>query len=149
MTEIDIADLQERLTKLEAIVYDKLEYPDIQASRTKSRLDKTYLCANPLKFDEHFHDNLLSGLKTVTFRRSRKGRKEWDSFSIRGHVFKIEEITPTNLEDFINRYHYDDGFRTIADAREYFTKLYFDGVYQRDFYSVEGYRYKFSEVCVK
>ena len=146
MTEIDIADLQERLTKLEAIVYDKLEYPEIQASRTKSRLDKTYVCANPLKFDVQFHDKLLDGSKTATFRRTRKGRKEGDSFSIRGHVFKIEEIISTNLEDFINRYYLDDGFRTIADAREYFTKLYFNGEYQRDFYGIEGYRYEFREV---
>lgn len=87
-------------------------------------LGKVMLTKNPLKFDERFHNELIDGKKTVTFRRHAADRNIGDCFVIRRHVFRVTDITPINLETFIHRYYRNDGFESVPQAQEYFIGLY-------------------------
>lgn len=120
-------------------------------------LGKIMLTKNPLEFDTRFISQLITGRKDVTFRRHADNRKIGDCFLIGKHVFQVTDISPINLETFIHRDYWYDGFETVPQAQEYYIKLYGLDAQpdtpdtQRDFTpteyrKIDGYKFKFRQL---
>lgn len=120
-------------------------------------LGRIIFTKNPLEFDTRFFKQLVTGRKNVTFRRHADNRKIGDCFLIGNHVFQVTDITPINLENFIHRDYWYDGFESVPQAQEYYIKLYgLDAEpdtpdTQRDFTpteyrKIDGYKFKFRQL---
>lgn len=101
-----------------------------------------------LSFSPQFKDMILSGRKTVTFRRF-KHAEEGDIFPFdSSHRLQITHIKAMHLRSFISLYWSADGFDSMTDACKYFENLY-DGHTTGDLsnvHDIEGYCHEFEVI---
>ena len=151
----DVEELLARIEHLEQVVYDELEHPAIvyQRNNRKDDLNKMgikVLEAPPepaieLTFDKKFFPAMESGRKTVTFRRTQHGRRN-DLFAANDVTYIIREVSEMNLKSFISLYWDEDGFESVNDAVEWFTRHYdTQDDNPPDLSKVNGYMHRFEK----
>ncbi len=148
-----IEELEERIERLEKIVEDEIEYPQIVHLRDNRNDELDRIGIKVLKeppkppvellFENRFHPAMEKGDKTVTFRHTKHG-KVGDIFAINGTMYKIREIREMSLKSFVSMFWDDDGFDSIDDAVEWFNRHYLtQGGNPLDFSKVHGYMHRF------
>ena len=163
-----IEELEERIERLEQIIYDDIEYPRIAGARERDFQKRDYqrrgikVLREPqpeplidFSFHSRFTADLIHNEMHVTFRRNRQGEtgsvfviRQGLDFRVSPPVkFTITDIERINLKTFISMFWLDAGFNTLDDACRYYAATYADELGETsappDFEKINGWIYKF------
>lgn len=160
-----IEELEERIERLEGIVYNEIEYPKIQQNRSGEYIHRRYkesglkvLKAPPTApvvmfgSDSRFWGEMRNGRCVTAFTTQNIG-KQGAIFYVRDDIgrmtFEIQSVEKRRLKTYIAMCWGMAGFTSIDDACEYFSRLYFEEEMMKNrafvpnFDDIDGYVIKF------
>lgn len=158
-------ELLARIEHLEQVVYDELEYPKISKEREPASIKARYeesgvkILKEPPKapvvmlgFDSRFWFGLRNGRCVTSFTTQNIG-KQGAIFYVRDDdgrmAFEIVSVEKRRLKTYIAMCWGMAGFKSIDDACNYFSRLYFEdemmknAAFVPNFDDIKGYVIKF------